>query len=169
MEKTMEKPKKLPKSKEESPTDRELRYQLNLIQYRKGMKLLDEAGRAKLNHWLGLYDDIEDSTTKIEKIKKKYVQKNNSIYLIKCGIYHKIGYALSPKIRKDTLQIGNPYEISLVYSLEYSEVETLERKLHKLYKDKKVRGEWFKLGENDIENIKGFIEIYVNNETEKST
>jgi len=69
------------------------------------------------------------------------------IYFIKevGGEYVKIGYTSgnTPADRIQTLQIGNPRELVLLYA-EPGEQDR-ERLFHRIFADDRVRGEWFKL------------------------
>jgi len=61
---------------------------------------------------------------------------------------YKIGRSNNPKKRLSNIKVGN-IDISLVcYGLGVS-----EKKLHKLYSEKRVDGEWFDLSKNDVNNI----------------
>lgn len=62
--------------------------------------------------------------------------------------YTKVGKSKSPKIRESTLQSEKP-TIILIKVCD----DNVESTIHKKYADKRVRGEWFNLSEEDIENI----------------
>lgn len=62
--------------------------------------------------------------------------------------FTKIGVSRSPHIRERTLQSEKP-TISLLKICD----ALVERELHRKYKGKRVRGEWFNLSENDLEAI----------------
>jgi hypothetical protein len=65
---------------------------------------------------------------------KTYLMKNNHTKL------YKIGYSKNPKHREKTLQSEEP-NIKMVKIWN----KNIERKLHKLYSEYRVRGEWFNL------------------------
>lgn len=70
--------------------------------------------------------------------------------------YYKIGMSKNPTYRERTLQSDKP-TITLICSKEFSsrtEASELEKYLHKKYANKRERGEWFRLSEQDIINIK---------------
>ena len=69
-----------------------------------------------------------------EKNPKTYLIKNNHTKL------YKIGYSKNPKHREKTLQSQEP-SIKMVKIWN----KNIERKLHKLYSEYRVRGEWFNL------------------------
>ena len=94
----------------------------------------------------------EKARRKIEKKKPKPL-KPTFIYLVideRTG-YIKIGQARNPSARERTLQSENPQVAMLLCSLADAE---LERELHQEFAQYRIRGEWFKLSENDIEHIK---------------
>lgn len=62
--------------------------------------------------------------------------------------YVKIGRSVNPKARERTLQSEKP----TIRMLHYFE-KNHERELHELYREKRIRGEWFDLKENEITKI----------------
>lgn len=74
--------------------------------------------------------------------QKTYIMKDSSTNLIK------IGKAINPKYREKTLQSEKP-TISLFAVCE----DNIESELHKKFEDKRVRGEWFNLTDNEINVI----------------
>lgn len=70
------------------------------------------------------------------------------LYIIKCKEYYKIGIAKNLKNRLSQLQIGNPFELEMVWSKELKNTLKIENVLHSELMKSKVRGEWFYFGEN---------------------
>ncbi len=87
-----------------------------------------------------------------DKIKKLI---NNNV---PCKIGITVGMAADyPNRRLKTMQAGNCRKLSMIYlSPMIERVSTAESKLHRLYKKKHISGEWFKLNQKDIDNIKFF-------------
>ena len=84
------------------------------------------------------------------KIKSNINTKNQKTYLMKdsnTGLI-KIGKAIDPKFRERTLQSEKP-TISLFAICN----NLIEDELHKKYNDKRIRGEWFKLSEDEVSDI----------------
>ena len=81
--------------------------------------------------------------------KDKFIT-NQKTYLMKDSNtgYIKIGKAIDPKFRERTLQSEKP-TISLLAICD----NLVERELHKKYNVKRVRGEWFKLSEDEVSDI----------------
>jgi len=61
---------------------------------------------------------------------------------------YKIGKSVNPKYREKTLQSEKP-TIELYLICDYD----VEKILHIKYKDKRIRGEWFSLSQNDLIDI----------------
>lgn len=80
---------------------------------------------------------------------RKHIKKQKT-YLMKDGNtgLTKIGKSANPHIRERTLQSEKP-TISLIAKSE----KNIEEFLHKRYSDKRVRGEWFALTKDDINEI----------------
>ncbi|NQT78017.1 MAG: GIY-YIG nuclease family protein [Bacteroidetes bacterium] len=70
--------------------------------------------------------------------------------------FHKIGISNSPEYRERTLQ-GEKPTIELLCAKEYPSrkiAESIEKALHLAYAEKRIRGEWFELQEEDVEELK---------------
>ena len=70
--------------------------------------------------------------------------------------YHKIGISNSPEYREKTLQSEKP-TIELICSKSFLNRKmclTIEQSLHKTFESKRLRGEWFKLDDKDVEDVK---------------
>jgi hypothetical protein len=61
---------------------------------------------------------------------------------------YKIGKSISPEYRERTLQSEKP-----TIELKYIAEENVENIIHKEYKNNRIRGEWFKLTEDELINI----------------
>ena len=98
---------------------------------------------------------IDKEFRKLGEIREK--QPDTFIYLMKDEIngFIKIGRAKNPESRERTLQSEKP-TIKLIYKCKgFVSDETL---LHKKYKKYRLRGEWFRLTNEQIEEIKTFLE-----------
>lgn len=65
----------------------------------------------------------------------------------------KIGFAIDPIRRIRSLQTGNPSSLTIYKSIKSEKYKQLENFLHKKYKSKKVRGEWFNISLSEIDCI----------------
>lgn len=80
----------------------------------------------------------------IREARTPGVQDNNLVYFISDGMGHvKIGVAKDPERRMYELQIGNAFQLTLL-AVE-SGGQPREKALHKVFRDLRVRGEWFTL------------------------
>ena len=82
-----------------------------------------------------------------------------NIYLVCSEIngekLHKIGYTRRPiEKRIKEFKTGNASDIYLVDSFQSEWGTKIESQLHKIYKSKKVGGEWFELDDEDIRLFK---------------
>jgi len=97
-------------------------------------------------------DDVELATvTNAKKVRSGfvYVMQNR-----RNGLF-KIGFSKRPSFREKTLQSEEP-EVELILSNEGT--IRLEKKIHNKYLQKRIRGEWFSLNEEDLESIKLMLE-----------
>lgn len=70
--------------------------------------------------------------------------------------YYKIGISNNPEYRERTLQSEKP-TIEMVVSKRFpvrNIAEGVEKALHEIYSEKRLRGEWFYLNSNDVEHVK---------------
>ena len=75
-----------------------------------------------------------------------YLMKNNRNGYVKIGFTTK-----EPEFREKTLASEDP-DISLIHK-QYGLTMKEEKKLHELYADKRLRGEWFDLSDNEVDLI----------------
>jgi len=84
----------------------------------------------------------------------KTVNKKGYVYLLKSETGEtKIGRTLKIDQRIFHFTTNLPYELSLILYTETDDYLGLERRLHEEYSDKRLRGEWFNLTDEDIKNI----------------
>jgi hypothetical protein len=97
------------------------------------------------------YDDCNGLNVKNEKTENK---KTLFVYLMhdeSTGLY-KIGKSYNPSNREKTLCAQIPL-LRLLHKTE-SRTPNMEKSLHKKYANKRVRGEWFNLTQEEVEYIK---------------
>lgn len=63
--------------------------------------------------------------------------------------YYKIGKSKKPRFREKTLQSEKP-TIEMLFVIN----KNIEKELHRRYSDKRVRGEWFRLEDKDVEYLR---------------
>jgi len=87
------------------------------------------------------------------------------IYLIKSGDDgYKIGFTKKDAFQRlNELSTGNPNELELIHVLKTDFDFKMERTLHRFYKIKNIKNEWFDLTEEDVNNFPNiFYEIEKN-------
>jgi hypothetical protein len=101
---------------------------------------------------------VEGSNLQQKRVKKdaeKRQRENRSIYLYlmrdSATNHIKIGHSRNPSQRESTLFAEKP---SMVLIGAWLATAPEEKKLHEEFADKRKRGEWFALTDDDIENIK---------------
>lgn len=85
------------------------------------------------------------------------INTSTSVYLMHdtTNGYYKIGISNYPEYRERTLQSEKP-TIELVIAKEFPVrriAEAFETALHKTYEAKRLRGEWFRLDSNDVQDL----------------
>jgi hypothetical protein len=91
----------------------------------------------------------------VHKDAKTHCNKFTYVYVMidKNTGFYKIGRSKNPETREKTLQSEKP-TIELLFHHDARNKD--EKILHDLYKEKRVRGEWFDLNGSDILNIKKY-------------
>ena len=124
------------------------------IYFQKYIEALSECGIDINSKVINRYDSIErkEETFACRKVSSCYV------YLMKdvSNGYYKIGMSNKPEYRERTLQSEKPTLI-LISAKEYPSriiAEAIESSLHKAFGEKRLRGEWFELDKDDVEDIK---------------
>lgn len=93
-----------------------------------------------------------------ELLQKKEVKKNGFVYLLEDSSgYIKIGCSQDIKKRIENIQSNNP-TIKVLKLIETNDITGLESKLHKAFANKRIKGEWFLLTEDDIKQIEKIVE-----------
>lgn len=66
---------------------------------------------------------------------------------------YKVGMAKRFDARFDQHQCASPFDICVALCYFVGNMRTEERSLHAAFADKRVRGEWFRLGDEDLRSI----------------
>jgi len=107
-----------------------------------------------LLHWYNEHGELTKKQVKFARmlISRKPPPKSEkgkvySLYAISDGINVKLGFSSNPKSRRRVLQTASSSELKLIWSLEIGDkridAEKVEKKLHRLCKKHRKRGEWF--------------------------
>tara|TARA_R110002167_G_C12286105_1_gene615606 strand:- start:66 stop:518 length:453 start_codon:yes stop_codon:yes gene_type:complete len=116
----------------------------NEAMIRIGIRKKKEEGKKKEEDFNSrlLIDEKIKEYKETQKLKKTYLMKDNH------NNFYKIGYSKNPRLREKTLQSEKP-SIKMVKVWDYD----IERKLHDLYDEFRVRGEWFNLSKIQVRYI----------------
>lgn len=76
------------------------------------------------------------------------------IYLTKSEFGYKIGRTTRPKKRPLQVAGNMPIKLEVIVVIEVSDSKGWERRLHRHFAEKRLRGEWFSLDDPDVEMIK---------------
>lgn len=89
---------------------------------------------------------------------KKYLDKNNFLYIIYSEYGCKIGFSKSPLDRIEQIKLGLPSHKCFFIGLYLNEKAlTFEKKIHKKFKAKQISHEWFILDDNDLDYIHDYL------------
>jgi len=74
------------------------------------------------------------------------------VYIFRLGDFHKIGWTAGLKKRLRAYKTL-PYDSVLVHHFPSENPYVVEKSLHRRFRPKRVKGEWFRLGEGDIAKL----------------
>ena len=97
--------------------------------------------------------ELDSEEWMIRKLAEKKAGKPTFIYLMhnERNGYYKIGRANNVEYRERTLQGEDP-QITTIHTI--SSTTALEKELHHFFSEKRIRGEWFNLSQEDVDFIK---------------
>ena len=109
--------------------------------------------------------EVDEICTELEVILKRRHKRIKSqklppdnvpgfVYLMQCGKHYKIGMSKDPQSRLEQLSTQPPFDIELICTIPTNDMVALEAEIHKLFKHKRKRGEWFTLDTQDVKFIK---------------
>jgi hypothetical protein len=90
---------------------------------------------------------------------KRYAPCPGFVYLLSCEEgYFKIGRTNNPERRLDELHTLPPFKFELEHTIPADDMKAAEKELHQRFAEKRVNGEWFRLGVEDVSFIKALTE-----------
>lgn len=103
------------------------------------------------------YKEIREKWENVYSLYIKQFKNPGYVYLLKTNIdcdYYKIGLTKNPNKRYKQISPKMPFELEKVHLIKTNCRYKLEELLHEKYKNKRIKGEWFKLNNKDVEFIK---------------
>lgn len=102
---------------------------------------------------------IDILTGQYRRIPKEKIQgsipKKGFVYVLKADNgYYKIGKTVNPEDRIKTFTIKLPFHVEYELLIESENYTVCEKRLHGLFADKRIDGEWFALTSEDIAEIR---------------
>jgi len=91
-----------------------------------------------------------------------------NVYLVSSTIEgdtcYKIGYSKrDPNKRIKEMKTGNASQLDLIDSFQSKWGTQIEAKLHRMFQDKKISGEWFRLEREELQKFREICEMTHNN------
>ena len=113
-------------------------------------------------------EEIEEHNEIIKRIREE--RKNNPyappktgfIYFASNGKHVKIGLttrSIEERLEEIKKQVCPKDVLKVIHTIKTDDVNRTEQSFHTEFKDKRIKGEWFKLTEKDIQEIKEIKEI----------
>ena len=94
---------------------------------------------------------------------------NGYAYLVHCigTNFYKIGISkISYEARLSTMQSGCPYELRLLTTAHSTHYKEVEKILHRKFKQFRIRGEWFELSQEQMEEVREYFESNAQQQTQ---
>lgn len=80
------------------------------------------------------------------------------VYVLETKGAYKVGISKNPDQRHQSIQVGCPFEVRFVYARQLEFAKTTERALHEYLEDCKIRGEWYLLSAQQVDDVINKIE-----------
>jgi hypothetical protein len=81
-------------------------------------------------------------------------KEKGHVYLLKCDKVYKIGKSIDPSRRYKEIKIQMPQTPEEIHVIETDDPSGIEAYWHNRFKDKRQKGEWFKLSADDVKAFK---------------
>ncbi len=94
-------------------------------------------------------ETINAINTSAKRSNLKPEDKRKFVYLLQCGENYKIGVTRNLNQRLKQLRNSIPIELNLILYIETPFAFKFEKRLHEIFKDKRLTGEWFKLNQKE--------------------
>lgn len=142
------------------PPTRNIADHANIPEEEVGQILVElQADRDLIRHgeyWLLTYALTVEGTEAVQLPPNQTPVKPGYVYVLKGPQgYYKIGKTVSPDNRIATFGIELPFDVEYELVVKVEDYHSAERRLHERYANKRVRGEWFALTKEDLQEMRG--------------
>ena len=113
-------------------------------------------------NYVGVAEEVSSDNDRsdyiISKKKNKVDDENGYIYVIKAGNHYKIGRSKTQNDRVKSYSTHNPHPIEVIINKQVAGYKNLEVELHEMFKEQRVKGEWFELNQDHLELISWYFD-----------
>ena len=107
-------------------------------------------GKANFAELLEVLDGLPEFKAPSPNGVTNTITENGFVYLLIFGQEYKIGCSNNVERRFRELKTQMPYDGKIIHSIATGDPEGIEAYWHKYFKEKRLKGEWFKLSETDV-------------------
>ena len=102
-----------------------------------------------------MIDGFTDSHVFNFLVDNNITTQKNQLYFIKQKDtnFYKIGISSDIEKRFKAIQNGNPSELSIYYNEVFYLCDIIEKCLHKFFESQHIRGEWFEIPDDEINDL----------------
>ena len=140
---------------------RDFESEENILEYVEGSLVLDEWNKlfTSWNGHFGVGPFMEEpdpiSMLGDNRALPFFAETNRpgGVYVLRCGDLFKIGYSRDVRSRVMAINAQSPVDVEHVITIHTSNARHLESLLHRSFADKRVKGEWFRLSDEDVASL----------------
>lgn len=108
-----------------------------------------------------LHGRIQELEREVERLKadpprRRRITQSSLVYVILQDEFYKIGKTSNWQRRLEHYKTHSAIPFNVILVVECADASTVEAYLHARFAAHRVRGEWFKLGEGDVEWLREF-------------
>jgi len=85
--------------------------------------------------------------------------KRGVVYLVKGNDSYKIGRSVNFELREHYLMTKLPFAVEVIHTIKTTDSVSVERFWHDRFSERRIRGEWFELGEKEVAEFKAYAEM----------
>lgn len=95
----------------------------------------------------------KEAARQSKKIRQQRVETPGFIYLLKSGVFYKIGKTTDLKKRFHQIKLQLPFSVELVRSCKVPDMNEMESHYHGAFSEQRRNGEWFELTDRQIQQF----------------